>query len=124
MIKQLIGMLTDLADVLVEKETVELSPEAQQRISRFTKEKRCLYCGDPLGDEKPKPQRGVHNSCYHKMRGEDRTFISFMKMGMIGPKSQPGRKARRTAFVDPTSQTTKKEGAKSVGRVAKGKTER
>lgn len=49
--------------LVIEKRWVEVKKTARERIAKCERERLCVACLEPLGDEEP--MRGCHCRCYH-----------------------------------------------------------
>ena len=104
-LESVLVVLQEVVDYLL-GQSVTISPEVAERIEKFRREARCLFCEDPLGDEKV--TRGCHQVCYgkvnRKIKSNKFTRQYAVDQGWLNPIDEPpGPKTERP---DPTRQPT------------------
>lgn len=83
-------LIASIRNSLATEPTSSVRKRTQEEIDRLTAARICLRCGKPLGEKKP--QRGVHEACYQKLRREH-ALGEAASIGHLLPTDKPGRKS-------------------------------
>jgi hypothetical protein len=99
-LKKLLQEFASLVSDLENGKAEPINPSVSDEVADKIAKKICLYCGKPL-IEKPKPVRGVHQSCYHQIRRSSQSLSKHVQLGLLAHESSGGRPS---TFVDKASE--------------------